>query len=86
MSQIEAVNYTSCSKAPESERGNQDSAGTFTSMGQDAVDFVVQAQDREMRVPFANLELTKGVASAAHGSSAAGRGSSRLHRRRSIQH
>jgi len=39
------------------------------SLGQDAVDFVVQAQDREMRVPFANIELMKGVAAAAHGRS-----------------
>ena len=39
------------------------------SLGQDAVDFIVQAQDREMRVPYANLELLKAVAEAAHGRS-----------------
>lgn len=37
------------------------------SMGQDAVDFVVQAQERELRIPYANLELMKSVADAGHG-------------------
>jgi uncharacterized membrane protein len=37
------------------------------SMGQDAVDFMVQAVERELRVPYANLELMKQVADAGHG-------------------
>ncbi|MBI3856042.1 MAG: hypothetical protein HY293_10170 [Planctomycetes bacterium] len=39
------------------------------SLGQDALEFVVQAQERELRAAYANLELLKGVAATAHGRS-----------------
>lgn len=39
------------------------------SLGQDAVDFVVQAQERELRVPFANPELLKALSDAGKGRS-----------------
>jgi uncharacterized membrane protein len=39
------------------------------SLGQDATDFVVQVQERELRTPYANLELLKNLSDLTHGRS-----------------
>jgi hypothetical protein len=37
------------------------------SLGQDATDFVVQVQERELRTPYANPELLQNLSALAHG-------------------